>query len=113
MEDTDPRLDFGGLQGGRSQRTKDRNDARADIRVRMPTGAPVDLKTALEARGLKQTELTLKSPTKDGPARANSSRKRANSSNKPKPDFGWLDDRDEKREQNLRKCVASRLHTFA
>lgn len=97
MEDTDPKLDFGGLQRGREHRAKDRNDTRGDIKVRMPTGAPVDLKTALEARGLKQTELTL------GPARANSSRKRADSSSKPKPDFGWLDDRDDKREEKLRR----------
>lgn len=107
MEDTDPKLDFGGLQRPRQHRAKDRNDQRTDVKVRMPTGAPVDLKTALEARGLKQTELTLKS-AKDAPARANSSRKRSDSSSKPKPDFGWLDDRDEKREANLRKSSSIR-----
>lgn len=108
MEDTDPKLDFGGLQRPRQHRVKERNDQRGEVRVRMPTGAPVDLKTALEARGLKQTELTLKTPAKDLPARANSSRRRADSGgNKQQLNFAWLDDRDEKREQNLRKYVTS------
>lgn len=104
MEDTDPKLDFGGPQRRRDQRTRDRNADRAEPKVRLPTGAPVDLKTALEARGLQQTELTLRSGA-DAPVRANSSRKRA--------DFGWLDDRDEKREQNLRKFVHILLHSLA
>jgi hypothetical protein len=97
MEDTDPKLDFGAMQRPREHRTKERNTQRADMpKVRMPTGAPVDLKTALEARGLQQTELTSKSPDA-APVRANSSRKRS--------DYAWLDDRDEKREANLRKYV--------
>lgn len=97
MEDVDPKLDFGGMQRGREHRTKDRNTNRSDPKVRLPTGAPVDLKTALEARGLQQTELTLRNPGDPLPVRANSSRKRA--------DFAWLDDRDDKREANLRKYV--------
>lgn len=96
MEDTDPKLDFSGPSKRREHRTRDRNDNRPEPKVRMPTGAPVDLKTALEARGLQQTELTLRTGN-DAPVRANSSRKRA--------DFGWLDDRDEKRDANLRKYV--------
>ncbi|KAH8719271.1 hypothetical protein GQ44DRAFT_741984 [Phaeosphaeriaceae sp. PMI808] len=100
MEDTDPRLDFGGLQRGRDQKTKHRNAHRPEPKVRLPTGAPVDLKTALEARGLKQTELTLGRQSIDAPTRANSSRKRA--------DFAWLDDRDEKRAANLRKSSSMR-----
>jgi hypothetical protein len=97
MEDTDPKLDFGGMQRGREQRTKDRNATRSEPKVRLPTGAPVDLKTALEARGLKQTELTLRQPGDPLPVRANSSKKRA--------DFDWLDERGDKREEKLRKCV--------
>jgi len=96
MEDTDPRLDFAGPSKRTEHRTRDRNADRPEPKVRMPTGAPVDLKTALEARGLQQTELTRRTGN-DVPVRANSSRKRA--------DFGWLDDRDEKREANLRKYV--------
>ncbi|KAF2819279.1 hypothetical protein CC86DRAFT_460437 [Ophiobolus disseminans] len=98
MEDTDPKLDFGGPQR-REQRTRDRNADRPEPKVRLPTGAPVDLKTALEARGLQQTELTLRTGN-DAPVRANSSRKRA--------DFAWLDDRDGKREANLRKSSSQR-----
>jgi hypothetical protein len=101
MENTDPKLDFGGMQRGREHRTKDRNANRSEPKVRLPTGAPVDLKTALEARGLKQTELTLRGPGDAPPVRANSSRKRA--------DFDWLDERNDKREANLRKCVHSML----
>jgi hypothetical protein len=97
MENTDPKLDFGGMQQGREQRNKDRNATRSEPKVRLPTGAPVDLKTALEARGLKQTELTLRQPGDPLPVRANSSRKRA--------DFDWLDERGDKREEKLRKCV--------
>jgi hypothetical protein len=95
MEDTDPKLDFGAMQRGREPRTRDRNATRSEPKVRLPTGAPVDLKTALEARGLQQTELTLRNPGDPLPARANSSRKRA--------DFAWLDERNDKREANLRK----------
>jgi hypothetical protein len=101
MEDTSSKLDFAGPQKRREQRLlRDRNADRPEPKVRMPTGAPVDLKAALEARGLQQTELTLRTSqdartSHDAPVRANSSRKRA--------EFGWLDDRDEKRETNLRK----------
>lgn len=94
MENTDPKLDFQCPTRRKENRTRDRNADRPEPKVRMPTGAPVDLKTALEARGLQQTELTLRTGN-DPPVRANSSRKRA--------DFAWLDDRDEKREANLRK----------
>jgi hypothetical protein len=97
MEDTDPKLDFGGMNRPREHRTKDRNATRSEPKVRMPTGAPVDLKTALEARGLQQTELTLRKSTDAPPARAKSTRKPA--------DFAWLDERNEKREANLRKYV--------
>ena len=103
MEDTDPKLDFGGPQGSKQPRTRDRNADRAEPKVRLPTGAPVDLKTALEARGLRQTELTLRN-TDGAPVRANSSRARANSSQK-RADFGWLDEREDKREEKLRKYV--------
>jgi hypothetical protein len=105
MENTDPKLDFGGMQPARRRegRTRDRNADRPEPKVRMPTGAPVDLKTALEARGLQQTELTL-GRSADAPARANSSRKRE------RADFAWLDDRDDKREANLRKYVIIPYH---
>ncbi|KAH7065906.1 hypothetical protein BKA63DRAFT_524851 [Paraphoma chrysanthemicola] len=103
MENTDPKLDFGGLQSGRRRegRTRDRNADRPEPKVRAPTGAPVDLKTALEARGLQQTELTL-GRAADAPARTLSSRK------KERADFAWLDDRDDKREANLRKSSSTR-----
>jgi hypothetical protein len=99
MEDTDPKLDFGAMQRGRDHKTKDCNTTRSEPKVRLPTGAPVDLKTALEARGLQQTELTLRNPGDPLPVRANSSRKRA--------DFGWLDERGDKREEKLRKYDTS------
>ncbi|KAH3912050.1 hypothetical protein HBI56_175510 [Parastagonospora nodorum] len=100
MENTDPKLDFGGLQRGRDSKTKDRNAHRSEPKVRLPTGAPVDLKTALEARGLKQTELTMRRSGDAPPVRANSSRKRA--------DFDWLDERNDKREEKLRKSSSMR-----
>lgn len=99
MDDVDPKLDFSALQYLKvaEERAKMRHAQQDEApKVRMPTGAPVDLKTALEARGLQQTELTRKTPGA-APVRANSSRKRT--------EFGWLDDRDDKREANLRKYV--------
>jgi hypothetical protein len=97
MENVDPKLDFGAMGRPHEGKTKDRNAHRSEPRVRLPTGAPVDLKTALQARGLQQTELTLRNPGDPMPVRANSSRKRA--------DFAWLDERGDKREDKLRKCV--------
>jgi hypothetical protein len=97
MENVDPKLDFGAMSRPHEGRTKNRNADRAEPKVRLPTGAPVDLKTALQARGLQQTELTLRGPGDPMPVRANSSRKRA--------DFAWLDERGDKREDKLRKSV--------
>jgi hypothetical protein len=97
MENVDPKLDFGAMSRPHEGRTKNRNADRGEPKVRLPTGAPVDLKTALQARGLQQTELTLRNPGDPMPVRANSSRKRA--------DFAWLDERGDKREDKLRKCV--------
>ncbi|KAF1917259.1 hypothetical protein BDU57DRAFT_536965 [Ampelomyces quisqualis] len=95
IDDADPKLDFGAMARPREHRTKDRNAARFEPRVRMPTGAPVDLKTALEARGLQQTGLTRRAPGDALPAPAKSARKPT--------DFAWLDERNDKREANLRK----------
>jgi hypothetical protein len=97
MENVDPKLDFHAMQRHMENRLKDRNTHRSEPKVRLPTGAPVDLKTALQARGLQQTELTLRAPGDPLPVRANSSRKRA--------DFAWLDERGDKREDKLRKSV--------
>jgi hypothetical protein len=97
MENVDPKLDFGAMQRHMENRLKDRNAHRSEPKVRLPTGAPVDLKTALQARGLQQTELTLRAPGDPLPVRANSSRKRA--------DFAWLDERGDKRDDKLRKSV--------
>jgi hypothetical protein len=106
MDDVDPKLDFGALQYLKvaEERAKMRHAQQAEApKVRMPTGAPVDLKTALEARGLQQTDLTLKTSGAT-PVRANSSRKRS--------EFGWLDDRDDKREEYLRKYVTTSLYVI-
>ncbi|KAH7379393.1 hypothetical protein DE146DRAFT_794034 [Phaeosphaeria sp. MPI-PUGE-AT-0046c] len=103
MENTDPKLDFGGLQRPREHRTKERNAHRSDTKARVPTGAPVDLKAALAARGLKQTGLTLALPADAPPVRANSSRKRA--------DFAWLDERNDKRDEKLRKSSSMKRKT--
>lgn len=101
MENTDPKLDFGGLQGRREP--KDQKTQTAEVKVRMPTGAPAELASSLVGR-TKSTKTRTRAKADNEirartqaelPVRANSSRKRA--------DFGWLDDRDDKREQNLKK----------
>jgi hypothetical protein len=71
MEDTDPRLDFGAM----NRRAGQQPQTRADVKVRMPTGAPVDLKTALEARRLRAEAEAKKNPNA-APARSLSQRQR-------------------------------------
>ena len=97
MENTDPKLDFGGL--GRRKETK----PQPVVNVRMPTGAPMDAATtsflprkpSTKTRTRTKADLEIKAKGYgDMPARANSSRKRA--------DFGWLDGRDAQREEKLK-----------
>jgi hypothetical protein len=98
MEDTDPKLDFGGLN-----RRKEGKPAALEVNVRMPTGAPTDLssssfmarKPSTKTRTRAKADLEIKARTYgDLPVRANSSRKRA--------DFEWLDERDDRRDEKLK-----------
>ena len=96
MENTDPKLDFGAM--GRRKESKSQP---AEVRVRMPTGAPADLPTTTVGRKPSKTRTRAKADQEirartqgDIPVRANSSRKRA--------DFAWLDERDDKREEKLK-----------
>ena len=75
MEDTDPRLDFGAMNRRRGER-KDVVLSANEVRVRMPTGAPVDLKTALEARRLRAEAEAKKNPQSTLPVRTRSARQR-------------------------------------
>ncbi|KAI4637758.1 hypothetical protein J4E83_000576 [Alternaria metachromatica] len=100
MENTDPKLDFGGLG-----RRKESKPQATEVAVRMPTGAPPELAATSTSFMMRKPSTKTRSRTKadqeirartygDMPARANSSRKRA--------DFGWLDERDAEREEKLR-----------
>lgn len=97
MENTDPKLDFGAME-----RRRERKQQSADvIKVRMPTGAPTELGTSSvarkpsKARTRDKADREIRARTQgDAPARANSSRRRA--------DFAWLDERDDKRDEKLR-----------
>ncbi|KZM22254.1 hypothetical protein ST47_g6596 [Ascochyta rabiei] len=77
MQDTDPRLDFGAMNRRRPEH-KDATPAGANnVRVRMPTGAPVDLKTALEVRRLRAEADAKKKPQQSTlPVRTKSARQR-------------------------------------
>ena len=75
MEDTDPRLDFGAMNRRRGEQNAAAQGG-ADVRVRMPTGAPVDLKTALEARRLRAEAEAKKNPQSTLPVRTKSTRQR-------------------------------------
>jgi hypothetical protein len=61
MEDTDPRLDFGAMNRRKGEQ-KNLIVGANEVRVRMPTGAPIDLKTALEARRLRAEAEAKKNP---------------------------------------------------
>jgi hypothetical protein len=77
MEDTDPRLDFGAMNRRRAeQKTTIQGAGGAEVRVRMPTGAPVDLKTALEVRRLRAEAEAKKNPQSTLPVRTKSARQR-------------------------------------
>ncbi|KAJ4369459.1 hypothetical protein N0V86_009294 [Didymella sp. IMI 355093] len=78
MEDTDPRLDFGAMNRRRGEQKKASAGAAGanDVRVRMPTGAPVDLKTALEVRRLRAEAEAKKNPQSTLPVRTKSARQR-------------------------------------
>ncbi|KAI8942155.1 hypothetical protein NX059_000244 [Plenodomus lindquistii] len=100
MDNTDPKLDFGGLP-----RPKEPNSAShaptTQVRVRAPTGAPAELTTATSLRRTKtrtrakaDMEIRARTAQNELPVRANSSRKRA--------DFAWLDERDDKRQGKLK-----------
>ena len=75
MEDTDPRLDFGAMNRRRGEQKNVVLSAN-EVRVRMPTGAPVDLKTALEARRLRAEAEAKKQPQSTLPVRTKSARQR-------------------------------------
>lgn len=75
MEDTDPRLDFGAMNRRRGEQSNLVVGAN-EVRVRMPTGAPVDLKTALEARRLRAEAEAKKAPQSTLPVRTKSARQR-------------------------------------
>ncbi|KAF2624720.1 hypothetical protein BU25DRAFT_441797 [Macroventuria anomochaeta] len=75
MEDTDPRLDFGAMNRRRGEQQNAVLGAN-EVRVRMPTGAPVDLKTALEARRLRAEAEVKKNPQSTLPVRTRSARQR-------------------------------------
>lgn len=101
MENTDPKLDFGGL--GRPR--KETKPQAAEVSVRMPTGAPPELSSTSTSFMMRKPSTRTRTRAKadqeirartygDMPARTNSSRKRA--------DFGWLDERDAEREEKLR-----------
>ncbi|KAF1847377.1 uncharacterized protein K460DRAFT_352526 [Cucurbitaria berberidis CBS 394.84] len=101
MEDTDPKLDFGAMQ--RRKEPREHKPQPAEVKVRMPTGAPAELTTSFlprkpstKTRTRTKADMEIRARTNgDVHTQANSSRKRA--------DFAWLDDRDDKREQNLKK----------
>ncbi|KAJ4338290.1 hypothetical protein N0V87_004058 [Didymella glomerata] len=78
MEDTDPRLDFGAMTRRKNEQQKGAAGiaSASDIRVRMPTGAPVDLKTALEARRLRAAAEAKKNPQSTLPVRTKSARQK-------------------------------------
>ncbi|USP77496.1 uncharacterized protein yc1106_04770 [Curvularia clavata] len=96
MENTDPKLDFGGLRPRKESRPQ-----HADVNVRVPTGAPAESastsflprsrSTKVRTRAKADMEIRARQYG-DLPARANSSRKRAD----------WLQDRDAEKEQRLR-----------
>ena len=104
MENTDPKLDFGGL--GRRKESKPQQESRpqpVQVNVRMLTGAPVDTATtsflprkpSTKTRTRAKADLEIKARAQtDMPARTTSNRKRA--------DFGWLDERDAQREEKLK-----------
>lgn len=77
MEDTDPRLDFGAMHRRRGEQKTATQGGANDVRVRMPTGAPVDLKTALEVRRLRAEAEAKKNPPQSTlPVRTKSARQR-------------------------------------
>lgn len=105
MEDTDPKLDFGAMDRRRDrerERKQQQQQPSADVKVRMPTGAPTELaKTSSlgrkpsKARTRDKADREIRARTgSDAPVRAGSTRK-------PR-DFGWLDERDDRREEKLR-----------
>ncbi|KAJ4984109.1 hypothetical protein SVAN01_10397 [Stagonosporopsis vannaccii] len=75
MEDTDPRLDFGAMTRRRGEQSNVVIGAN-EVRVRMPTGAPVDLKTALEVRRQRAEAEAKKNPQSTLPVRTKSARQR-------------------------------------
>ncbi|KAF2995539.1 hypothetical protein E8E13_002666 [Curvularia kusanoi] len=77
MEDTDPRLDFGAMTRRKGEQQNVVLSAN-EVRVRMPTGAPVDLKTALEARRLRAEAEAKKNPQQQStlPVRTKSARQK-------------------------------------
>lgn len=75
MEDTDPRLDFGAINRRRGEQNNAVVGAN-EVRVRMPTGAPVDLKTALEVRRQRAEAEAKKNPQSALPVRTKSARHR-------------------------------------
>lgn len=75
MEDTDPRLDFGAMNRRRGEQSNVKIGAN-EVRVRMPTGAPVDLKTALEYRRQKAEAEAKKNPQSTLPVRTKSARQK-------------------------------------
>lgn len=77
MEDTDPRLDFGAMNRRRGEQ-KNVVVGANEVRVKMPTGAPIDLKTALEARRLRaEAEAAKKNPQSSTlPVRTKSARQK-------------------------------------
>ncbi|KAL6704866.1 hypothetical protein ACN47E_007549 [Coniothyrium glycines] len=97
MEDTDPKLDFGAMDRRRDKKQQ----SATEIRVRMPTGAPTDLtapsvgRKPSKARTRDKADREIRARGQvDVPVRATSTRK-------PR-DFGWLDERDDKRDGKLR-----------
>ncbi|KAF9691629.1 hypothetical protein EKO04_010388 [Ascochyta lentis] len=77
MEDTDPRLDFGAMNRRRGEHNDAAQPGANNVRVRMPTGAPVDLKTALEVRRLRAEAEAKKNPPQSTlPVRTKSARQR-------------------------------------
>lgn len=101
MEDTDPKLDFGAMDRRRDRERKQQPST--DVKVRMPTGAPTEL-TKSSSIGRKPS----KARTRDKADREIRARTgadapvvRATSTRKPR-DFGWLDERDDKRDEKLR-----------
>ncbi|KAJ4346044.1 hypothetical protein N0V95_005777 [Ascochyta clinopodiicola] len=78
MEDTDPRLDFGAMNRRRGELKDAAPSGANNVRVRMPTGAPVDLKTALEVRRLRAEAEAKQKPQQQStlPVRTKSARQR-------------------------------------